>query len=175
MRTKSVDPPPLLTFSRLIGTFVDGNEVVMHHKIDPSTLEFAFYSLLGNEITRKDLGFKGNQCRSLAFTLEYLSRYTVCCGLPADNHNQAVVGTQIDNLCKKVKIGSRAAFVSRKCQHMVSTQGETCLECSHLKAQLLRRKVNYKNIMQTKNCLLSESEKQLNMNEVLKDIRNALQ
>lgn len=166
LRSKSVDSLEM-SFSRLTGIIVNDNEAVVHLKIHPTNLEFQLYSFLGNVLTGEDIGFNKNQRRSLSFTLEYLARYTVCCGIPADSYIQSVVRTGLnDKLCSEIKIGSTSdpAFVSRKCRQVVPSKGETCFECKHLKKQLHRRKKSYKNIMRTKNCLLSDQEKILKKN-----------
>lgn len=173
LRSKSVDPP-LLKFSRLTGVVIDGNEVVLHLKIDPLTLEFTLNSFLGNNLTQSNLGFSANQNQcGLSFTLEYLARFTVCCGVTEDKQNQFAVRNENDKMCVKVKIGSWNVFLSRKCQQVVSAVGETCVECLYVKRLLPKRKESYSNIMKTKNCLMSDSEKLMKVDQVLKEKINA--
>ena len=114
LRSKS-ESPPLLTFSRLTGAFLNGNEVMIHLKINPTTLDFSFCSFLGNEISCADLGFGPYHCRSSAFILEYLARFNICCGLPVDKHNQSTVRSHDDRLCVQVQLGICCTQLQASC------------------------------------------------------------
>ena len=92
-------------FSRLAGVYIDGNEVVIQLKINPLTTEFSLKSFLGNTLTHETFGFKANENKSLPFIVEYLERFSVCCELPANNHNDSVVREESDEMCTQVKIG----------------------------------------------------------------------
>ena len=125
LREKNVNPSSL-SFSRLAGVYIDGNEVVIQLKINPLTTEFLLKSFLGNTLTHDTFGFKANETKNLPFILEYLARFSVCCGLPANDHNDSVVRKDIDEMCTQVKIGTRTAYLSRKCHQVVPSLGETC-------------------------------------------------
>ena len=172
LREKNVNPPSL-SFSRLAGVYIDGNEVVIQLKINPLTTEFSLKSFLGNTLTHDTFGFKANETKNLHFILEYLARFSVCCGLPANDHNDSVVRKDSDEMCTQVKIGTRTAYLSRKCHQVVPSLGETCVECGYLKRLLSKRKETYSNIMKTKNSLLGDEEKLAKVNFILKEKRNA--
>ena len=105
LREKNVNPPSL-SFSRLASVYIDGNEVVIQLKINPLTTEVSLKSFLDNTLTHETFGFKANENKNLPFTLEYLACFSVCCGLPANDHNNPVVRKDSDEMCTQVKIGS---------------------------------------------------------------------
>ena len=140
-------------------------------KINPLTTEFSLKSFLGNTLTHDTFGFKANETTNLPFILEYLTRFSVCCGLPANDHNDSVVRKDSDEMCTQVKIGTRTAYLSRKCHQVVPSLGETCVECGYLKRLLSKRKETYSNIMKTKNSLLGDEEKLAKVNFILKEKR----
>lgn len=142
LREKNVNPPSL-SFSRLGGVYIDGNEVVIQLKINPLTTEFLLKSFLGNTLTHETFGFKANENKNLPFILEYLAWFSVCCGLPAYNHNDSVVTEETNEMCTQVKIGTRTAYLSCKCHQVVLSLGETCVECGYLKRLLSKRNKTY--------------------------------
>ena len=140
LRSKVLDPPEL-HFSRLTGEIIDGNEVVVQLKIDPLSLDFTLQSFLGHKMTGSNMGLNESQNSSLFFLLGYLSRFSVCSGAAVDNRNEAVVRRENDNICLKVRLGNlQEVFVSKKCQQMVSSPGQTCTECLYLKKLLAKEK-----------------------------------
>ena len=171
LREKNVNPPSL-SFSRLASVYIDGNEVVIQLKINPLTTEVSLKSFLGNTLTHETFGFKANENKNLPFTLEYLACFSVCCGLPANDHNNPVVRKDSDEMCTQVKIGSWTAYLPPKYHQVVPSLGETCVECGHLKILLSQRKETYSNIMNTKNSLMGDEEKLGKVNFILKK-RNA--
>ena len=120
-------------FSRLAGVYIDSNEVVIQLKINPLTTEFSLKSFLGNTLTHETFGFKANENKNLPFILEYLAWFSVCCGLPPNNHNDSVVREESD------KMGTRTAYLSCKCHQVVPSLGETCVEYGYLK-RLVQKK-----------------------------------
>ena len=165
LREKNVNPPSL-SFSRLAGVYIDGNEVVIQLKINPLTTEFSLKSFLGNTLTHETFGFKANENKNLPFILEYLTRFSVCCGLPANNHNDSVVREESDEMC------TRTAYLSRKCHQVVPSLGETCVEYGYLKRLLSKRKETYSNIMKIKNYLMGDKQKLVKVNFILKEKKN---
>ena len=153
-------------FSRLAGVYIDGNEVVIQLKINPLTTEFSLKSFLGNTLTHETFGFKANENKNLPFILEYLTRFSVCCGLPANNHNDSVVREESDEMC------TRTAYLSRKCHQVVPSLGETCVEYGYLKRLLSKRKETYSNIMKIKNYLMGDKQKLVKVNFILKEKKN---
>ena len=153
-------------FSRLAGVYIDGNEVVIQLKINPLTTEFSLKSFLGNILTHETFGFKANENKNLPFILEYLTRFSVCCGLPANNHNDSVVREESDEMC------TRTAYLSRKCHQVVPSLGETCVEYGYLKRLLSKRKETYSNIMKIKNYLMGDKQKLVKVNFILKEKKN---
>ena len=153
-------------FSRLAGVYIDGNEVVIQLKINPLTTEFSLKSFLGNTLTHETFGFKANENKNLPFILEYLERFSVCCGLPANNHNDSVVREESDEMC------TRTAYLSRKCHQVVPSLGETCVEYGYLKRLLSKRKETYSNIMKIKNYLMGDKQKLVKVNFILKEKKN---
>ena len=160
-------------FSRLAGVYIDGNEVVIQLKINPLTTEFSLKSFLGNTLTHETFGFKANEKKNLPFILEYLAWFSVCCGLPPNNHNDSVVREESDKMCTQVKIGTRTAYLSCKCHQVVPSLGETCVEYGYLKRLLSKRKETYSNIIKTKNSLMGDEGKLVKVNFILKEKRNA--
>ena len=114
-------------------------EVVIQLKINPLTTEFCLKSFLGNTLTHETFGFKANENENFPFTLEYLARFSVCCGLPANDHNDSVVRKDSDEMCTHIKIGSSTAYLPRKCYQVVPSLGENCVECAYL-TRLLSKK-----------------------------------
>lgn len=167
LREKNVNPPSL-SFSRLASVYIDGNEVVIQLKINPLTTEVSLKSFLGNTLTHETFGFKANENKNLPFTLEYLACFSVCCGLPANDHNNPVVRKDSDEMCTQVKIGSWTAYLPPKYHQVVPSLGETCVECGYLKRLLSQRKETYSNIMNTKNSLMGDEEKLGKVNFILK-------
>ena len=153
-------------FSRLAGVYIDGNEVVIQLKINPLTTEFSLKSFLGNTLTHETFGFKANENKNLPFILEYLTRFSVCCGLPTNNHNDSVVREESDEMC------TRTAYLSRKCHQVVPSLGETCVEYGYLKRLLSKRKETYSNIMKIKNYLMGDKQKLVKVNFILKEKKN---
>ena len=160
-------------FSRLAGVYIDGNEVVIQLKINPLTTEFSLKSFLGNTLTHETFGFKANENKNLPFILEYLAWFSVCCGLPPNNHNDSVVREESDKMCTQVKIGTQTAYLSCKCHQVVPSLGETCVEYGYLKRLLSKRKETYSNIIKTKNSLMGDEGKLVKVNFILKEKRNA--
>lgn len=139
LREKNVNPPSL-SFSRLASVYIDGNEVVIQLKINPLTTEVSLKSFLGNTLTHETFGFKANENKNLPFTLDYLACFSVCCGLPANDHNNPVVRKDSDEMCTQVKIGSWTAYLPPKYHQVVPSLGETCVECGYLKRLLSQKK-----------------------------------
>ncbi len=121
---------------------------------------------------------------NIAFLLYFLSRLRLCVGFKEESREEKVIRKENDSILFKVPISSHYGqscnhIISNKCKMFVCieksmTQGSCCQYCSLVKKRLQHRFVEYRNIKDTKNCLLGRKELADKISILEKEKRNAV-
>ncbi len=170
-------------FTRATDYTINDNRYSPDLEINTASRSITVTGMDGIKICEMDLYINKCEITSLkiAFLLLFLSKLKLCVGFTG-NGLEKVIRTENDKICCKRILGSPTEssvnITSKRCKLFVCTinlnnQSRFCLECSRIKKTLSSRKLEYKNIKQTKNCYLGRDEMAEKMRILEQEKRNA--